>query len=342
MKRITSPLAILLTLLCFSIALANPVIPGYINELFFSSGSWTMEMDQYLPDQTLDGWTLSSHSGTSAFRPGIRVGNHTFTLITPDSLAAPLRIDPTGDSVAVNGPNAWDHYSLVFGTGPTCSVQAPLPGWSIARGKTYYLDQSPTLGAPNDTAGAMASISGIVLDSATHAPLPGALIEEWVSFSECTTGDSGRFSLRLPAHNLWLAVTLPGYRGLHVDFSLTPGQMVDTVLHLSSTTNSVPQSVPPSVFFLLNYPNPFNPSTTISFALPSAGKVTLDIYDALGREITELVRGVRPAGEYRVVWNGTDDNGKFVGSGIYLARLRVHDATGKSIREKSIKLLLVR
>jgi hypothetical protein len=70
-----------------------------------------------------------------------------------------------------------------------------------------------------------------------------------------------------------------------------------------------------------SHPNPFNPSTTISYELPARGRVNLDIYDAAGRRIVRLVDAVQDEGLHRVVWDGRDSNGSEVASGIYFSRL---------------------
>ncbi|HXF48338.1 MAG TPA: FlgD immunoglobulin-like domain containing protein [Verrucomicrobiae bacterium] len=70
-----------------------------------------------------------------------------------------------------------------------------------------------------------------------------------------------------------------------------------------------------------NYPNPFNPTTTISFSLPKAEKVKLKIYNLLGQEVLTLVDGEKPAGTHQIVWNGRDENGTAVASGIYFYKL---------------------
>jgi hypothetical protein len=70
-----------------------------------------------------------------------------------------------------------------------------------------------------------------------------------------------------------------------------------------------------------NFPNPFNPATTIRYAVPQTGFVTVRVYDVLGREITTLVQQEHSAGVYEVLWNGTDRVGKRVASGLYYYRM---------------------
>jgi photosystem II stability/assembly factor-like uncharacterized protein len=74
-----------------------------------------------------------------------------------------------------------------------------------------------------------------------------------------------------------------------------------------------------------NHPNPFNPETEIVFGLPKASLVTLKIYNILGQEVTTLVEKNMPAGEYRIVWNGTDRSGRAVSSGVYFYRMQAGD-----------------
>lgn len=71
-----------------------------------------------------------------------------------------------------------------------------------------------------------------------------------------------------------------------------------------------------------NYPNPFNPSTTIYFGLPQAQEVRLAVYNLLGHEVKELLNGYVEAGRHNFEWNGTDNAGKPVASGIYFYALQ--------------------
>ena len=90
-----------------------------------------------------------------------------------------------------------------------------------------------------------------------------------------------------------------------------------------------------------NYPNPFsangtfsNPSTKISFALPEAAEVSLKIYDIAGQLVQTLVDGIVKAGRHQVVWDGTNQHGVLVASGVYFYQLRAGEF--KQVRKMSL------
>jgi hypothetical protein len=86
-----------------------------------------------------------------------------------------------------------------------------------------------------------------------------------------------------------------------------------------------------------NYPNPFNPSTTIEYQMPSDGIVILTVYDALGREVATLANIHQPAGYYTAKWDGS-----LAASGIYFARFTVTNENGIAQYSKVNKLMLVK
>jgi flagellar hook assembly protein FlgD len=71
-----------------------------------------------------------------------------------------------------------------------------------------------------------------------------------------------------------------------------------------------------------NYPNPFNPTTTITFTLPRETPVNLSLYALDGTRVRTLIDRVLPAGSRDAFWDGTDDHGNPVSSGVYFCRLR--------------------
>jgi len=72
---------------------------------------------------------------------------------------------------------------------------------------------------------------------------------------------------------------------------------------------------------ITNYPNPFNPTTTIAFEMAREGQVTIDVFNIKGQKVKTLVNGVFKVGRQDVVWNGDDANGRSVSSGVYFYRL---------------------
>jgi hypothetical protein len=107
------------------------------------------------------------------------------------------------------------------------------------------------------------------------------------------------------------------------DFSGNEGKpaKVNTLSNVGGT----PKSYVLSVF---NYPNPFNPRTTVSYTVPARAPVTVAIYDPRGAKVATLVdHEERDAGAYRLDWDGRADNGAVVSSGVYFARIEHAGAT---------------
>ena len=94
-----------------------------------------------------------------------------------------------------------------------------------------------------------------------------------------------------------------------------------------ATTIAAETTTTPSAFALgANYPNPFNPGTTIPLAVPTeAGDVDVTIYNVLGQPIRQVWNGPLAAGEHRLAWDGRDAQGQSVAAGVYLYRLQVGD-----------------
>lgn len=124
----------------------------------------------------------------------------------------------------------------------------------------------------------------------------------------------------------------------HPSYSSTEYLFVTTILNsykpgwggpinLSSTAvDESNTSIIPTTFELQqNYPNPFNPTTMIRFGLPTKSQVTLKIFNLLGQEVTTLVDEVLPAGTHSTEWDGRDQAGVEVATGIYFYKLVAGD-----------------
>ncbi len=113
-------------------------------------------------------------------------------------------------------------------------------------------------------------------------------------------------------------------------FSVTAGNVAVNFTHNTNFTlinwptgiRLDPLSGLPGSFILeQNYPNPFNPETHIRFSIPEASEVILEVFDLLGRRLNVLLNQTLTAGSYEAIWDGKDQQGKSLSSGIYLYRL---------------------
>jgi len=94
-------------------------------------------------------------------------------------------------------------------------------------------------------------------------------------------------------------------------------------------------AVPSSLGLSPNYPNPFNGGTVIRFSLAEEQHVELVLLNLTGQEVCRLVAGVRPAGMHTVRWDGRDEQGRDLASGVYFCQLR----TGVSVASRRLTLL---
>jgi len=102
-------------------------------------------------------------------------------------------------------------------------------------------------------------------------------------------------------------------------------QSTYTNMNLSSHYIEEPVSQQFTLFH--NYPNPFNPATTISYNMPEKAQITLGIYDLLGKQIKTLINHSQDAGNKIAVWDGTDDLGRQVSAGVYLYKIKAGEFT---------------
>jgi hypothetical protein len=112
-------------------------------------------------------------------------------------------------------------------------------------------------------------------------------------------------------------------------FADTYGAMLGTILGKSA-------ELPTSFDLGQNFPNPFNPTTTISFSMPEAGDVSLKIYNIRGQLVRTLVNKRTPAGYHEVTWDGRDQSDRAAASGVFFYRLETQDFS------KTRKMMLIK
>ena len=110
-----------------------------------------------------------------------------------------------------------------------------------------------------------------------------------------------------------------------------------TVMDANGASSSLLLQTLPAAFSLAdNFPNPFNPATTIQYALPQAADVELTVYNVLGQPVRTLIAEHQNAGRYVVEWDATNDSGHSLSSGMYFYRLQ---AGGEFLKVKKMLLL---
>jgi hypothetical protein len=132
------------------------------------------------------------------------------------------------------------------------------------------------------------------------------------------TGVSGYYTARAidPASGKvvgeWGSIPINGGNEITLDL---PIQLAASLLSEKPLATTAPLTLNP------NFPNPFNPETQISYQLMESGDVQLVIFNALGQQVNTLVKQSQAAGVYQVEWNGKDDLGRSVSSGVYFYQL---------------------
>ena len=207
-------------------------------------------------------------------------------VLRPSPLGAPLAV-PITASIA---------------TTPASPYPVPWPNWSTVDIRSYKIDASTSF------------VVGFV-NQGTYIPETRVMVTSYPgttpyhSYSWLNAPSSGTpnwYYLTKDAGNVWI-------------------YLIRAYVSFGPLDAREPRELLPVAFSLdQNYPNPFNPSTTIAFELPVAGGVSLTVFDLLGREIAMLYRGDLPAGAHSLQWDGKNEGGLGVGSGVYIYRLEAN------------------
>jgi Protein of unknown function (DUF3160)/FlgD Ig-like domain len=164
------------------------------------------------------------------------------------------------------------------------------------------------------------------------AELPGKHLTAFIgpvsSFYEYTTTNFLRLTDDEWRTQYFQSASRPDFVNLFLADSTGNNLGDGTSLLTSVNDNLNNKIIPESRLLISNYPNPFNPSTIFSYSIPytlSNNKVKLIIYDVTGSIIKVLVDDVLPAGNYLTRWNGEDERGNRVSSGVYIYNLQVEN-----------------
>lgn len=223
-------------------------------------------------------------------------------------------------------------YQHLFGEADGYPVQAMIDSWQDypyyrdqIYGQNYFGDPSlrlytgipqsvvvtvPETYDPHHPLECIVTLNGV--------PMAGQMVVADVNgqtYWTAVTDDDGVAAFVLPEENtdnIRLSVYVPG----------TVAATIETVPSIVADADDDDNPLPARFDLQQNFPNPFNPATTIRFSLARMGQVSLEIYNILGQLVATPVEGNLPAGEHDVVWEGRGRNGEPVSSGMYIYCLR--------------------
>ncbi|MCK5051947.1 MAG: right-handed parallel beta-helix repeat-containing protein [Candidatus Cloacimonetes bacterium] len=184
---------------------------------------------------------------------------------------------------------------------------------------------------------AVGGIEGYVSTNSNYNFLPFTEINMngTIAFPDTT----GYYEMKLLPGIYELHAYLEGYEEVIIpNIEIMEGTLTEIDFEMEVLVSAEDYSVNNSSMIsnISNFPNPFNPETKIVFYLPGSGQVKLDIYNIKGQKVKTLLDCYIYSGKSEILWNGQDDNGKRVSSGVYFYKLNVH---GKTERTKKMLLL---
>lgn len=225
-----------------------------------------------------------------------------------------------------NTNNTWLQGNVTnhnFNTIDPASTASALCPWVAENQNEWLITPSLSLG----TNSSVEFYAGYSTDWLSAATISLLISTDGVNYTQLWTAENDgqpwgwrNRSIDLSAYNNQSVKLAWRYLGNDGDYVGVDGVRVTTTQ--GATDVKYPDDEIPKVFSLYqNYPNPFNPSTTIEYDVPTQTLLKLIVYDVLGRKVKTLVSEIKEAGKYRSIWDGTNDFGNRLSSGIYIIRL---------------------
>jgi len=329
-----------LFILCGAPLLSNPLpLPqAFISELLFDgTGGWKLEISFQFSSPyhatSFDSMYLGNETGMSRIRlDHIQEGTELF-VISIDSLVTPLSFQSEGDVVALYSYVMQHSYaygdSLAIGSHPGSPFPFLSAGYSICRFDyhTFYKDKSPTIGAPNDTAGSCGTLRGKIYDKT------GAFVNTGTFFLDnhiILTGNGNYSTAVFSRTFLCTSVTtrqyLPNYTMHHSIDSISITMEIDSVIerdiHFKDYIVGVKGEIIDQGFeaSVMNYPNPFNAGTNFAIKIPHDiiyNKASIEIFSIIGERVCTIP--IENGSTIR--WEGKNNSGITVSTGTYFYQL---------------------
>ena len=312
---------------------SNPIAIRFINEFMINQTDWIIEIHpgifEFYEDIEMKHYYITSNTHCAHFKPDLKGNKFNYLIINQDSLAEEFYINPKGDILKLFYQ---DSSSLIdefyFGKVEDDTLIYPTPTQSLSLDiDSYYLDNTPTIGMPNDTLNAMSRIKGKITDQ-YGSPIDSL----WGFYSHTSSYDSplffdslSNYSVRVLATKIWFSIAYEKNQWKSFSVQAYPESTIIKNLQIELNIDSVQPYTHTEIkqyYLSHNYPNPFNQSTLFSYILPNDDFVKVDIFDIQGRHVENLFSGFQKKGNYKLMWDSFASP-----SGIYVYQLKTDRVT---------------
>jgi len=329
-----------LFIIIVGILFANPIQPVFISELYFENDSWTLELYDYYSISllsNLDGCYLESSTDSVYFNDGIIWNENLVFVVDENDMQESFSINPNGDEILFVNEQEDIYDQISFGD----NVNPPLPGQSLVRihlytgppmYEEYFLlvkESNPSIGFDPYSVSTYGIFTGYVYDSLLN-PVENVQLEGYPPLGygspEIVTDQNGYFNADLPGMNYDFNVHLLYLASIDTMVTIEPDSInyYEFIFEDYVSSDDVEIELPPSYYNLTNHPNPFNPSTEITFNLDTqiTDSFEIQIFNSKGQKITTLPINLSTSHQIsNIEWNGKNSLGKSCPSGVYLYKL---------------------
>lgn len=276
---------------------------SFLKEYVFDGGKLVVFGDRIVEDLTTAGVSVDALflPGILGAEPSLAGVDLASPFLNPDLQPEIAGVFPDANFPAGDSLHLYVECSQIRPEMDKVSLSTTAPAWAHPSPFLYYDDKV----APYDS---LAAIYNFV----TFTPDTGKVV--FFTFGATAIVDHGNAACSGPG-----PAAVANYRGrgnllrnVLLGFGLAPRTGVESPISMGSTYVT---ALNPAA------PNPFNPVTKVSFSLAQRSAVSLTVYDVMGRMVRTLVNDTRDAGRYDVVWNGHNESGHEVASGVYFARM---------------------
>ena len=212
---------------------------------------------------------------------------------------------------------------------PTTELNVSDPGWATLPNGDYrwavkavYTNGVTSLASFSNVLNKYVQTGMIVgtVRRTNNTPIQGATVTNGTV--SATTNSMGAYTLTVPIGYHSVTASAVGYDSLTVDDVVVNHNLATTVNFILKETSNEDDYLPVFATALNgNYPNPFNPETTISYSLKETGRVKLEVYNIKGQLVKTLVDEEQTTGHYKLVFNAKDNKGRAIASGVYMLKM---------------------